>query len=66
MPGSWPYELLNGLDKGVSRGRLKPKKAFLLWQEIRALPIHIINVPVNEKLLELALQHHVALYDASY
>ena len=66
VPGIWPYELLNGLGKGVSRGRLKREKEFLLWQEIRTLPIRIIDVPVNEKLLKMALRHNIALYDASY
>lgn len=66
VPGIWSHELLNGLGKGVTRGRVERQKAFLLWQEIRALPIHIIDVPVDEKLLELALQHNLAVYDASY
>jgi predicted nucleic acid-binding protein len=36
------------------------------WQERRALPIRISNIPVDEKILELALQHNLAIYDASY
>ena len=66
VPGIWPYELLNGLGKGVTRGRVESQKAFLLWQEIQALPIHIIDVPVDERLLVLALKHNLAVYDASY
>ncbi|MGA8026187.1 MAG: type II toxin-antitoxin system VapC family toxin [Bryobacteraceae bacterium] len=66
VPDIWSYELLNGLGKGITRGRVELQKAFLLWQEIRALPIHIINTPVDEKLLELALKHDLAVYDASY
>jgi predicted nucleic acid-binding protein len=66
VPGIWPYELLNGLGKGITRRRVERQKAFLLWQEIRALPIRVIDIPVNEKLLELALQHNLAVYDASY
>jgi predicted nucleic acid-binding protein len=26
----------------------------------------MVDVPVNDKLLELALQHNLAVYDASY
>jgi predicted nucleic acid-binding protein len=62
VPGIWPHEVLNGLGKGVTRGRLERQKAFLFWQEIRELPIHIVDIPVNEKLLELALQHNLAVY----
>ena len=64
--GIWPHELLNGLGKGVMRGRVERKKAFLLWREIRMLPIRIVDIPVNEYLLELALQYSLAVYDASY
>jgi predicted nucleic acid-binding protein len=66
VPGIWPHEVLNGLGKGVTRGRVERQKAFLFWQEIRELPIHIVDIPVNEELLELALQHNLAVYDASY
>jgi predicted nucleic acid-binding protein len=58
--------LLNGLGKGVARGRLERQKALLFWREIQELPIHIVDVPVNEELLELALDHNLAVYDASY
>lgn len=66
VPGIWPHELLNGLGKGVIRGRVERQKAFLLWQEMRELPIHIVGIPVNGELLELALEHDLAVYDASY
>ena len=56
----------NGLGKGVSRGRLTREKALLLWQEMQALPVRLVDVPVDEKLLELALQYNLAVYDASY
>jgi predicted nucleic acid-binding protein len=66
VPGIWAYELLNGLGKGITRKRIEKQKALLLWQEIRALPIHISNVSVNENLLELALKHNLAVCDACY
>jgi predicted nucleic acid-binding protein len=66
VPGIWPHELLNGLGKGITRKRIERQKALLLWQEIRALPIRIADTPVDEKLLELALQHNLAVYDACY
>jgi len=66
VPGIWPHEILNGLGKGVTRGRVERQKAFLFWQELRELPIHIVAVPVDDKLLELALQYNLAVYDASY
>jgi predicted nucleic acid-binding protein len=65
-PEIWRYEMLNGLGKGVSRGRIAHDKAFLFWQEILALPIRIVDVPVDDKLLALALKHNLAVYDACY
>jgi predicted nucleic acid-binding protein len=66
VPGIWRYEMLNGLGKGVTRQRLNRNKAFLLWQEIQALPIRVGELRVDEKLLELALQYNLAVYDACY
>ena len=66
VPGIWPHELLNGLGKGITRKRVERQKAFSLWQEIRALPIRVLEVPVDEALLYLPLHHNLAVYDASY
>lgn len=30
VPGIWPHEMLNGLGKGITRGRVERQKAFLL------------------------------------
>jgi predicted nucleic acid-binding protein len=65
-PTIWRYEMLNGLGKGVVRVRLTRDKARLFWQEVQALPIRIIDVAVNETLLDLALNHDLAVYDACY
>ena len=53
-PGIWRYEMLNGLGKGVARGRLSRDSAFLFWQEIQELPVRLVDVPADDKLLELA------------
>jgi hypothetical protein len=37
--------MLNGLGKGVARGRLSRDKAFLFWQEIQELPVRLVDVP---------------------
>jgi predicted nucleic acid-binding protein len=66
IPAIWRYEMLNGLGKGVARSRLARDKAFLFWQEVQALPVRMADVAVNETLLELALKHDLAVYDASY
>jgi predicted nucleic acid-binding protein len=57
---------LNGLGKAVTRGRIQQEKAFLFWQELRSLPVNVVSVTVDETLLELALQHNLAIYDATY
>ena len=66
VPAIWKYEMLNGLGKGVTRGRLTRDKALLFWQEVQALPVRVADVAVNETLLELALKHNLAVYDACY
>ena len=69
--GTWHLAARNAkwARKGVARGKVEREKAFLLWREMRempALPVHIVEMPVNETLLDLALKHNLALYDASY
>jgi predicted nucleic acid-binding protein len=54
VPGIWPHELLNGLGKGVTRGRFERARAILFWREIRELPIRIVDIPVDEYLLARA------------
>lgn len=66
VPGIFKYEILNGLGKGVARGRLDLSKAILLWREIQELPLRTVEVAVDETLLDLALAHNLAIYDASY
>jgi predicted nucleic acid-binding protein len=66
VPGIWRYEVLNGLGKGVTRGRLGRDKALLFWREILELPIRTVDVPVDESLLALALLHNLSIYDACY
>ena len=66
VPAIWRYEMLNGLGKGVTRGRLTSDKALLFWQEVQTLPVRVADVAVNETLLELALKHNLAVYDACY
>ncbi len=65
-PAIWRYEVLNGLGKGVTRGRLTREKALLFWQEVQALPVRIIDIAVNETIFELALKYNLAVYDACY
>jgi predicted nucleic acid-binding protein len=66
VPGISRYELLNALGKGISRERLSRSKALLLWQEVQALPFRPAEVTVDEKLLDLAMNHNLPVYDASY
>ncbi len=47
VPEIWRYEMLNALGKGVNRQRISSDKVFLLWQEIQALPIRVMELPVN-------------------
>jgi len=58
--------MLNGLGKGVNRGRLAREKALQLWEELRELPIQTLDIPADARLLESALDQNLAVYDASY
>jgi predicted nucleic acid-binding protein len=66
IPAIWHYEMLNALGKGVTRGRLTRDKAFSLWSEFQALPIRMAELAVDGTLLEVALRHNLAVYDACY
>ena len=66
VPDIWRYEVLNGLGKAVTRGRIERGIALLFWREMQELPIRAVETRVDEKLLELALEHDLAIYDACY
>ena len=66
IPAIWRYEILNGLGKGVVRGRLTRDKALLFWEDVQVLPIRLADIAVNEALLDLALKYDLAVYDARY
>jgi hypothetical protein len=59
-PGLWPYEVPNGLGKEFTPGRIERQRAFLLWQEIRELPLRIVEIPIDRKLLNLAWPSHLS------
>ena len=42
VPAIWRYEMLNGLGKGVTRGRLTRDKALLFWRR-RVLRRYVIS-----------------------
>jgi predicted nucleic acid-binding protein len=66
VPAIWAYEMLNAMGKGVMRKRIERQKALKVWRDMQPLPIQTIRVPTDDKLLELALQSDIAVYDASY
>jgi predicted nucleic acid-binding protein len=67
VPAIWPIEVANALGKGVVRRKLSAERAREIWQELALLPIRqsgvLIDIP---KLLELAIQHNISVYDACY
>ena len=65
-PDIFGFEMLNGLGKGIARGRIDRNKALLLLREIHELPIRTVAIAPNEQLLALALQRNLSVYDASY
>lgn len=55
VPAIWQHELLNGLGKGITRGRVERRRAFSLGQEIRELPWRIVEIPIDQKLLRAGI-----------
>jgi len=59
--------MLNGCGKGIARGRLtRDKGASILARSVSLASSRDRCCHVNDTLLNLALKHNLAVYDASY
>jgi len=67
VPPIWHIEVANALGKGVVRRKLSSERAQDIWAELALLPIRqstcSLEVP---KLLELAVQHNLGVYDVCH
>jgi len=66
VPWVWQLEVGNALSKAVARGKVSLSRALDIWGELLLLPIRRVPVGDIAELLELAVKHHLSVYDACY
>ncbi len=65
-PAIWWFEVRNALLMGERRGRLKASQTTAFLARLARLRIEIDRFPAEVKLLALARQHRLTVYDAAY
>ena len=68
-PDHWALEVANALVVGFRRGRMVAEDLGMAVDLLRALPIELdaeTSVHAWSATLELALRHHLSVYDAAY
>jgi predicted nucleic acid-binding protein len=69
VPQVWPLEVANVLTQAARKGRVKPAKSrqFLAMLESAAITVDLLPIAsVFNEILQLAGEHHLTSYDASY
>jgi len=66
VPWVWQLEVGNALGKAVARGKVTLSRALEIWGELLLLPIRRVPLGDIAELLELAVRHHLSVYDARY
>ena len=68
-PAVWPLEVANALRAGERRRRLRPADVGRFAELLRALPISVEGTSLERAVgpvLEIAREHELSSYDASY
>lgn len=69
VPPLFWYEVMNGLVTAVRRERISAADLRAIETDMHRLPLSPDQVPsefIRQRIRELALEHHLAFYDASY
>ncbi len=69
VPGIWPFEFANALVMAERRKRLTQAEAAQLRDIVSALPIEVVQESRDRicvAIAELAREHGLSVYDASY
>ena len=69
VPSLWPYEVANGLQMAVRRGRISAGQSHTLLDLVTAFPVELIELHTGllfGAVYELAVQERLTVYDASY
>lgn len=66
VPALWWYEVRNTFLVNERRGRVKAAETAAFLLILSRLPIRQDRAPEEQRLLSLARQHHLTIYDAAY
>jgi predicted nucleic acid-binding protein len=69
VPAHWPTEIANGLLVVLRRKRLSLDDVRAISGDLQLLPIQIELAPspaAAQRIIELAIQHNLTVYDAAY
>ncbi len=69
VPPLFWYELINGLISAVKKGRMQKEELTSVEADVAALPISTDIIPtafIRQRIREIALDHDLTGYDASY
>jgi predicted nucleic acid-binding protein len=67
VPALWPFEMASALRKAVKEGRLTPFQRAEFLADLNTLDIRVErDVPTVDRLLGLAEQFNLSIYDAAY
>jgi predicted nucleic acid-binding protein len=66
MPALWWFEVRNVLLIGERRGRTVREHTERFLEFLRGLPIELTSLPDEVAVMNLARQHQLSFYDATY
>lgn len=66
VPPIWNFEVRNALLVGMRKGRIDQADISAKLTDLSRLPIDVDPTPNHDRTLELAIQHGLTQYDASY
>ena len=64
-PDFLPYEIGNALSAMIKRKKITKDEALLAHKKIKAIPVRLITVDIQEAL-KLAIDHNIYAYDAYF
>ena len=66
VPWVWQVEVGNALGKAVVRSKVSLARALEIWDELVLLPIRQVAIGNVPKLMRLAVEHNLSVYDTCY
>ena len=66
VPLIWWFEIRNVVMLGERSGRATKEQTAAFLELLSRLPIHLADIPDEERLVDLSRKHRLTFYDASY